>query len=367
MKLGLTCHSNFGGSGVIATELGLALARRGHEVHFICATAPPRLIQERNVTLHEVKSPTHPLLPHGDFTLALASRLAEVSQSQHLDVLHVHYALPLATSAMLARQLCGTNAPKLVTTVHGTDVLTLGLEAAFKPLVRQALLQSDLVTAPSRFLADAAQRDFELGTTEVRVVSNFVDTSRFAPAAKESATLRLTHNSNFRSVKRLQDVVKIFARVRAQVPCELVLLGDGPERPAAEALIAELELTPFVRMPGEQRDVVPTLQQSTVFLLPSQVESFGLAALEAMSCGVPVVASHVGGLPEVIEHGKTGFLHPVGDVDAMAKSALSLLQNAALHRSMASAAREACLARWQPGPIIDSWEALYAQLLRKQK
>ncbi len=363
-RIGVTCHSNFGGSGVIATELGLALAKRGHDVHFICANAPPRLIQQPNVTLHEVQSPTHPLLPHGDFTLALASRLAEVSQAHQLDLMHVHYAIPLATSAFLARELCGAGAPKLVTTVHGTDVLTLGLEPAFKPLVRQALLHSDAVTAPSRFLADAAKRDLQLNN-EVEVISNFVDTARFAPG-KPGVPL-LTHNSNFRSVKRMQDVVRIFAKVREQVPCELMLLGDGPERPAVEAFVAQLKLTPFVRMVGESKEVAPMLQQSTVFLLPSEVESFGLAALEAMSCGVPVVASNAGGIPEVVEHGKTGFLHPVGDTDAMAKSTLKLLQDSTLHRAMSLAAREACLSRWQTGPIVDAWETLYARLLRKHK
>ncbi len=364
LRMGLTCHSNFGGSGVIATELGLALAKRGHDVHFICASAPPRLIEQPNVTLHEVKSPTHPLLPHGDFTLALASRLAEVSQAHQLDLLHVHYAIPLATSALLARELCGARAPKLVTTVHGTDVLTLGLDPAFRPLVRQALLRSDAVTAPSRFLAEAAKRDLQL-TDDVEVISNFVDTERFAPGQQGAPVL--THNSNFRSVKRMQDVVRIFAKVREQVPCELMLLGDGPERPAVEAFVTQLKLTPFVRMLGESRAVAPLLQQSTVFLLPSEVESFGLAALEAMSCGVPVVASNAGGIPEVVEHGETGFLHPVGDTDAMAQSTLKLLEDHALHRRMSLAARQASLSRYQLGPIVDAWEALYARLLRNSK
>lgn len=365
MRIGLTCHANFGGSGVIATELGLALAHRGHDVHFICAHAPPRLVDSPHVTLHEVINPTHPLFPHGEFTLALAAKLAEVSRAEQLELLHVHYAIPLATSALLARELLGADAPRLVTTVHGTDVLTLGLEPAFKPLVRQALLRSDLVTAPSRFLADAAQRDFELAAP-VAVVSNFVDTARFAPAGEKAKPPVLTHNSNFRSIKRMRDVVRVFERVRARVPCELVLVGDGPERPAVEAMIAEHQLVPFVRLLGERRDVVPVLQESAVFLLPSEVESFGLAAVEAMSCGVPVIASAAGGLPEVIEDGKTGFLHPVGDVDAMARSAVRLLQDAALHQQMSQAARAACLTRWQVEPLVDAYEAHYAQVLRNR-
>jgi N-acetyl-alpha-D-glucosaminyl L-malate synthase BshA len=318
------------------------------------------LTEEKNVTLHEVKSPTHPLIPHGDFTLALASRLAEVAHAHQLDLIHVHYALPLAVSAMLAREL---HPPvKIVTTVHGTDVLTLGLDPAFKPLLGQALIRSEVVTAPSRFLATSAKRDFAL-ERDVEVISNFVDTNHFAPGAL-SAKPVLVHNSNFRSVKRMEDVVRIFARVRERIPAELVLVGDGPERRHVEAFLQQLGLTPHVRMIGESRDVVPVLQESSVFLLPSEVESFGLAALEAMSCGVPVVASNAGGIPEVVEHGKTGFLHPVGDVEAMAQSTLRLLEDAALRRSMSLAAREACLARWQLGPIVDAWEALYARVIK---
>ncbi|MEN9799774.1 MAG: hypothetical protein RL653_3471 [Pseudomonadota bacterium] len=365
MRIGLTCHANFGGSGVIATELGLALAERGHDVHVVAAHAPPRLRETPNVTLHVVESPTHPLFPHGEYALALASKLAEVCRAHALEVLHVHYAIPLATSALLACELLGKDAPRLVTTVHGTDVLTLGQDAAFKPLVRQALLRSDLVTAPSRFLARAAARDFALGDKAVEVVSNFVDTRRFVPPATAPVRPVLAHNSNFRSVKRMQDVVRIFERVRAQVPCELVLLGDGPERPALEAFIEAQRLGPHVHLLGEQRDVAHVLQEASVFLLPSEVESFGLAAAEAMSCGVPVIASDVGGLPEVIAHGKTGFLHPVGDVEAMAASAVRLLRDGELRRSLSEAARAACLAHFQPGPLVDAWEAHYGQLPRK--
>ena len=374
MKLGITCHSSFGGSGVIATELGLALAARGHEVHFVCAHAPPRLHDAPNLTLHEVQNLTHPLFPHGEFTLALASKLAEVSERHALQVLHVHYAIPLATSALLARELLGPKAPKLVTTVHGTDVLTLGQQPAFRPMVRQALQRSDAVTAPSRFLAEAAREGLSLGATQVEVISNFVDTTRFCPspgslqfgvasrAALPFAPV-LSHNSNFRSLKRVQDVVRIFAKVRAQAPCSLVLIGDGPEREAVEALVRAEGLSESVRFLGEQLDVVGLLQDSDVFLMPSEVESFGLAALEAMSCGVPVVGSAIGGLPEVVSDGVTGFLHPVGDVEAMARSTLRLLQDEDLHRRQSEAARQWCLARWQTGPVVDAYEALYTRLL----
>lgn len=363
MRVGITCHASFGGSGVIATELALALAQHGHEVHLIAAHAPPRFPSGalKHLTLHEVKNPTHPLFPHGEFTLALAAKLAEVGPS--LDVLHVHYAIPLATSAVLASDLLGARAPKLVTTVHGTDVLTLGLEPAFRPLVRQALEKSALVTAPSAWLSRAAVDGLQL-TRPVAVVPNFVDVERFKPLpSRASRPLRVTHNSNFRSLKRVQDVVRIFALVRRAVDCELELIGDGPERPAIEALVRELSLSAHVRFSGETVDVAPHLQSSDVFLMPSEIESFGLAALEAMSCGVPVVASAVGGLPEVIRDGETGYLHPIGDLDAMAASTLKLLQNPTLHRTMSAAAREWSTSHWQSAPVVAKWEALYRALL----
>jgi L-malate glycosyltransferase len=367
VRLGICCHASLGGSAVIAVELGLALARRGHEVHFICAHAPPRLVHAPNVTLHEVRSPTHPLFPHGDFTLALASRLAHVSRTQRLELLHVHYAVPLATSALLARELLGAEAPKLVVTVHGTDVLSLGLEPTFAPLVRHALQRCDVVTAPSQFLARAAQA---VADRPVEVVSNFVDLEHFQPGADLRARLGfskptpkiITHASNFRSLKRVQDVVAIFTLVRAHTPCNLVLMGDGPERPAIEALVRERGLEDEVRFFGEQPDVAWLLQSSDVFVMPSEVESFGLAAAEASSCGVPVVASDTGGLPEVVADGRTGFLHPVGDVAAMARSTIRLLKELDLHHAMSAAARQ-WASRWQPGPIVSAWESLYARVL----
>lgn len=350
MRIGLVCHANFGGSGVIATELGLALAARGHEVHFISSGVPPRLVAAPNVTLHEVVAPAHPLFPHGEFTVALASRL--VALAPKLDVLHVHYAIPLAMSAVLARHALDAPAPKLVTTVHGTDVLTLGAEPSFAPMVRHALRQSDLVTAPSRFLAE---RTMALAGVEVVQVPNFIDAQRFLPGAGVGRVL--LHSSNFRSIKRVRDAIEIFRRVR---DASLVLLGDGPERAAIESLAVE-----NVEFPGAQKDVRPFLQRARVFLLPSEMESFGLAALEAMSSGVPVVASKVGGLPEVVEDGVTGFLHPVGDVEAMAASVRRLLDDDALHARMSAAARARALRHFQITPIVERWEAAYARLLKR--
>ncbi|MBX7098731.1 MAG: N-acetyl-alpha-D-glucosaminyl L-malate synthase BshA [Myxococcaceae bacterium] len=363
MRVGIVCHASFGGSGVIATELALALAEHGHQVHLVAAHEPPRLPATRpaGLTFHAVGSPVHPLFPHGEFTLALASALAELGP--RLDVLHVHYAIPLATSAVLACELAGPGAPRLVTTVHGTDVLTIGQERAFRPLVKQALERSALVTAPSAWLAQQAVAGFALARA-VQVVPNFVDSGRFCPPEARPAGLpRLTHNSNFRALKRVEDVVQVFDRVRRVVPCELELLGDGPERPRVEALVRALGLRAQVHFAGETSDVAPHLKASDVFLLPSEVESFGLAALEAMSCGVPVVASAVGGVSEVVRDGVTGFLHPVGDVDAMAASTVRLLQDRALHRTMSREARSWCTAHWQRAPVVARWEALYRTLL----
>lgn len=356
MKIAIVCHARFGGSGVIATELGLSLAQRGHDVHFVAEQAPPRLSASDDVTLHEVKVPTHPLFPNGEYALALASTLSRLE----VDLIHVHYAIPLAVSAVLSREL-SSKPPRLITTVHGTDVLTLGREASLQPVVRHALSKSDLVTAPSKFLAKETELHF--GLRNVEVVGNFVDTVHFQPGEPNHARKVLTHNSNFRSLKRVADVVRIFKRVRAQTACSLQLIGDGPERYAIEAMVTNEGLRGDVRFFGEVREIVPLLQRSTVFLMPSEIESFGLAALEAMSCGVPVVASRVGGVPEVVVDGESGFLHAVGDVESMSASTLKLLEDSALHRRMSEAARTACVERWQVGPITDAWEGTYARVL----
>jgi N-acetyl-alpha-D-glucosaminyl L-malate synthase BshA len=324
-----------------------------------------RLDADGPVRHHAVVTPTHPLLPHGDFALALASRLAEVAREHALDVIHVHYALPLAVSAHLARELLGRPTPRLVTTVHGTDVLTLGQEPAFQPLVALALKASDAVTAPTRFLADATAKHFGLGPSVVDVIPNFVDSNLFSPGLKVvNQRKTLVHNSNFRSIKRVQDAVAIFSSVRRFVDCDLVLIGDGPDKDAIEQLVEAYDLTPYVHFAGQQRNVIDLLQHAAVFLMPSELESFGLAALEAMSCGVPVVASAVGGLVELIQQGVTGFLHPVGDVEAMAVSTRRLLENPSLHASMSQAARADAISRWKPERAIEAYEAVYQRLMR---
>lgn len=351
MKLGLVCHASLGGSGVIASELGAALHARGHDVCFIGADAPPRL---HGAKLHRVETPVHALFPGGEYALALASKLAEVGRD--LDVLHVHYAIPHAVSAHLARQLLGARAPKLVVTLHGTDVLTLGADPALQPVLKLGVQSADAVTTPTRYLAAEAKQTFGV---EPRVIGNFVDTARFRPAAGKRPGRALVHNSNFRPLKRVGDAVRIYAQVRRTLPdATLTLIGDGPERPAVEGLAAELGVP--VTFTGEQLDVVPLLQAADVFLFPSETESFGLAALEALACGLPVIASRTGGLPELIDDGVTGALLPVGDVAGMAAKAIALLQQPG---DAHAAARAAAETKWQPGPQIDRYEQLYRSLL----
>jgi N-acetyl-alpha-D-glucosaminyl L-malate synthase BshA len=366
VKIGIVCHAGFGGSGVIATELGLSLADKGHEVHLFSPAPPVRFHAARGVTMHEVSNPVHPLFPGGEYAIALASKLVQVIAREGIEVLHLHYAIPHAVSAQLARGLLGVAAPKLVTTLHGTDVLTFGEDAAFSTVVKAAVAQSDVVTTPSKFLAAEAAKAFGV---EAKVVPNFVDTKAFHPspaASRHPVPLgagKITHASNFRSVKRVEDVVRVFAKVREATPCTLALIGHGPETAAVERLVAELKLTPHVKMLGDVADVVPVLQQSAVFMLPSQTESFGLAALEALSCGVPVVASRAGGLPEVIADGETGLLFPPGDIAAMAAGVTRLLTDSAFHSKLSAEARRQAEARFRKDPLVDRYESIYLELV----
>lgn len=377
MRIGITCFPTFGGSGIIATEIGLALGRRGHEVHFICADVPRRYdgLAER-VYFHEVEARDYPLFDQSPYTLALTSKMVEVARQHRLELLHVHYAIPHAASAYLARQILasdpapGTRAPRIVTTLHGTDITIVGSDPSFLPITRFAIEQSDAVTVPSHDLRRATyERLGVAAATEIEVVPNFVDTDRFVPPPRRAPTPGrprvLVHNSNFRPLKRVDDVVRIFGAARQRLPCQLVLIGDGPERPRVEALVHELGLAADVRFLGEQLHFVPFLQDADVFLLPSETESFGLAALEALSCGVPVVASRAGGLPEVISDGETGLLAPVGDVAAMAAAVVKIVSDDALQARMGAAARAAALARFRREPMIDRYEACYRRVLAR--
>jgi L-malate glycosyltransferase len=357
VRLGITCFPTFGGSGIIATEIGLAMARRGHRVHFICAEMPWRFDQYvENVFFHEVEARDYPLFDQSPYTLALTSKMVEVAEWEKLDLLHVHYAIPHAASAYLARQILGPRAPRIVTTLHGTDITVVGNDPSFLPITRFATAESDGVTTPSEWLRRATLDNLGLDRA-VEVIPNFVDTRLFKPGRKPGGPRLLVHNSNFRPVKRVEDVVRVFAAV--QQNCELALIGDGPERSRLERLVHELGLADRVRFLGKQHRFVEVLQAADVFLLPSESESFGLAALEALSCGVPVVATRVGGVPEVISDGENGILAAVGDVAAMGDAVSRLLADDALYARMSSAARAAAEQKFAMEPMIDRWEAYY--------
>ena len=381
LKIGITCFATFGGSGIVATEVGLAMAARGHEVHFIARALPVRLHPATpGVYFHEVVEPDHAvLLPDGAYPIALASKIIEVTRQYRLDLLHVHYAVPHATAAWMARAVLGKEAPKLVTTLHGTDITLVGSDASYLPITRFSVLQSDAVTTPSAFLREATWTELDLPREmAISVVQNFVDTSVWhPPRTRERAPLRelfadwhdgdavLVHVSNFRPVKRIADVVAVFAAVHAQRPARLLLIGDGPDCALAEELLEAAHLDDRAAFLGRQEHFSHWLAASDVFLLPSATESFGLAALEAMACGVPVVASDVGGLPEVIVHGETGWLAPVGDVAAMAGHVLGLLRDRARWQRMSAAGLERVTRLFQASAAVDAYEAVYRQVMKR--
>ncbi|HEY5282652.1 MAG TPA: N-acetyl-alpha-D-glucosaminyl L-malate synthase BshA [Polyangia bacterium] len=375
LRIGIACFSSFGGSGVVAAEIGMALGRRGHRVCFLSDKPPARLDPAcPNVTYHGVEPLDYPLLAERSYALALTAKMIEVARAQKLDLFHLHYAIPHAVSAFLARQVLGASSPKIVTTLHGTDVSMVGADPRFQPLTQFVVRQSDAITVPSQWLAEAAYQDLGLPRDmAIEVIPNFVDIDKFCPpdeGAKPAATAGaarrprvLTHVSNFRPLKRLDDVVHIFAAVRAEIPSRLNLVGEGPERSRIEAVVKSLGLADHVRFWGERGDLVEILQGSDVFLLPSETESFGLAALEAMACGVPVVASDVGGVSEVVADGETGFLAVVGDVAGMAGHARRLLSDETLRRRMSIAARHRAVQNYRPAPAIDRYEDAYSRAL----
>jgi N-acetyl-alpha-D-glucosaminyl L-malate synthase BshA len=375
LNVGIVCYASVGGSGIVATELGKALALRGHQVHFISTETPFRLGEfQEGLSFHQVLTPTYPLFREQQYLLSLANRIVQVTREFDLDIIHAHYAVPHATAAFLSRQVlaAGGSAPKVVTTLHGTDITLVGNDASYSEIVAFSIQQSDSVTAVSASLRDATYE--ALGITRgIDVIPNFLDCAvhRRRPRADlrkrftggDDATKIVAHVSNFRPVKRVDAVVDIFDRIRQQVPARLLLVGDGPDLALAYRKARELGITPFVDSVGAQEEVVPLLSVSDVFLLPSAQESFGLAALEAMACEVPVVASRVGGLPEVIEHGVSGYLHEPDAIDEMAASALSLLTDDALHQRVSTAAcrrvrEEFCVER-----VVPMYEACYRAVL----
>ncbi len=367
-RIGITCYSHFGGSGVVATELGLALARRGFEVHFIAHRLPFRLrMFESNVYFHEALPATYPVFDQAPYNLALSTKMVEVAEHYKIEALHVHYAMPFATSAYLARQLMLPAKLPVVTTLHGTDITVVGVEPAYFRMTQFSIQNSDRVTAVSRHLRDNAAATFGI-TKPIEVVYNFVDPEVFKP--HRTPGLRLVpannrvimHASNFRPVKNIPTVIQVFAEVRRRLPSKLVMVGDGPERAGAETLARELGVERDVLFLGNQDCMEELLPLADVFLLPSSSESFGLVALEAMSAEVPVVASNAGGLPEVIDHGVTGFLHDSGHVDGFVSSILKLLTNDTLRRTMGRRARRVARARFSVDEMVSRYIQVYDSL-----
>lgn len=373
MRVGIVCYASVGGSGIVATELARHLASRGHDVHVVSSDIPFRMRSEPGgVTFHRVETPAYPLFREPQYVLSLATRIVHVVREFHLDVVHAHYAVPHATAAWLAREVLAAThpgrVPRIITTLHGTDITLVGTDPSFAETVAFSIDQSDAVTAVSRSLREATCSGLPV-RTDIHVIYNFLDCDRFrrvpdpelrerlCPSARYDALV--VHLSNFRPVKRVEAVVDIFRRLRERVRARLVLAGEGPDAVKVQSQVAEHDLGGDVEILPPQESVVPLLSVADLFLLPSLQESFGLAALEAMACEVPVVASRVGGLPEVIEHGVTGFLHPPDDLDAMASSAASLLSDRALHRRTGRAARWAVASRFCANEIVPQYEALY--------
>jgi N-acetyl-alpha-D-glucosaminyl L-malate synthase BshA len=372
MKIGIVCYPTFGGSGVLATELGKALAQKGHQVHFITYQQPVRLNGFiPNIFYHEVHVPSYPLFDYPPYETALASTMVDVIANNQLDLLHVHYAIPHASAAYMAKQILkkqGKNIP-VITTLHGTDITLVGRDKTYAPVVTFSINESDAITAVSQNLREETYKWFRI-EKDIEVISNFVDVARFQrkpiDAFKKMIAPHgervLMHASNFRRLKRIPDVIKIFKEVNDVIPSRLMLVGDGPERPAAEELSRELNLCDEVRFVGKQEQMEDILAIADLFLLPSEYESFGLAALEAMAAGVPVITSNAGGLKEIMVEGETGYMADVGDVKTMSRLALSILQNdTVLNEFKTKAAAHA--RRYDIGHIIPLYEKLYQRFL----
>jgi N-acetyl-alpha-D-glucosaminyl L-malate synthase BshA len=376
MKIGIVCYPTFGGSGVVATELGKALADRGHQVHFVTYNQPARLdFFSENLFYHEVAVSNYPLFDYPPYELALASRLVDVVRFEQLDVLHVHYAIPHASAAFMAKQILltyGITIP-VITTLHGTDITLVGQDRTYKPVVTFSINKSDGVTAVSEHLKQDTYRFFDI-EKDIKVIPNFIDLTRFSLKPKDhfkkaiapNGEKVLVHTSNFRKVKRTEDVVKIFAKVSEKIPSKLLMVGDGPERSRCEHLSRDLGIAEHVRFLGKQDAIEEILSVSDLFLMPSVSESFGLAALEAMACKVPVISSNAGGLPELNKDGITGFLKDVGDVDGMAESAIYILED----EERLNTFKENALARAKElelSKILPEYENFYQEVIDNSK
>lgn len=371
MRIGITCYPTYGGSGIVATELGLELANRGHEVHFISYANPIRLDPGNpRIHYHEVEVSTYPLFQFPPYSLALASRMVEVAELYELDLLHVHYAIPHSISAMLARNMmAGRRRLPFVTTLHGTDITLVGRDRSYFAITKFSIEQSDGITTVSEYLRGRTVEVFGV-EKEIRVIRNFVNCDIYTPGPQprndccysHAGDKVLMHISNFRPVKRVQDCVRILHEVRKHVAAHLLMVGDGPERGPAESLARELGLESHVTFLGKQNHVERLIPQAHVLLLPSELEAFGLAALEAMACGVPPVATRVGGVPELIAHGQDGYLEAPGDIAAQAARVAALLTDEALYRRVSEAARQTALTRFSSSGVIPLYEHYYQEV-----
>jgi len=365
MKIGITCHPTYGGSGIVATELGLELANRGHDVHFITYANPIRLDPGTpRISYHEVEVSTYPLFQYPPYCMALASRMAEVAEAYDLDLLHVHYAIPHSVAALLAQQML---APRrrlpFITTLHGTDITIVGTDRSLFPITQFSIEKSDGITAVSQ---DVRRHTYEVFgiSKEIRVIHNFVNVDMYRPDQnRPNGEKRLMHISNFRPVKRVLDCIRILAEVIKQTPAHLYMVGDGPDRPEAHRLARELGIAAHVTFMGKQDHVERLFPGMHVLLMPSEMESFGLASLEAMACGVPPVATRVGGLPELVTDTVDGFLEPVGDIARQAGRVIELLTNPGLYEKMAQAARHTAVERFASSKIIPQYEQYYREVV----
>lgn len=383
MKIGITCYPTYGGSGVVATELGIELAARGHEVHFITYSQPFRLTgREARIHFHEVAVSNYPLFEHPPYDLALATRMAEVADFYELDLLHVHYAIPHSVSAVLARQMLQTQQISdrsrylpIITTLHGTDITLVGLDPSYLPITRFGIEQSDGVTAISAHLRERTEMAFST-TNPIEVIRNFVNCDVYVRDPEKVAALRpmyaaaeerlLVHLSNFRPVKRVQDAVEVFARVAREVPARMMLIGDGPDRSLAEHLARQYKVQDRIHFLGKQDTVSDLLPLADLMLMPSEMESFGLAALEAMACSVPTIGTRVGGVPELIEDGVNGCLFAVGDAEGMSQTALRLLRDPEQLQTMAANGRRTAQDQFCTTRVIPLYERYYEEVIGRE-
>jgi L-malate glycosyltransferase len=373
IKIGIVCYPTFGGSGVVATELGKALAKEGHKIHFITYSQPSRLdFLNENLFYHEVNIRSYPLFEYAPYELALASKMVDVVKNEKLDLLHVHYAIPHASAAYMAKQILkseGISIP-VVTTLHGTDITLVGRDASYEPVVTFSINQSDGVTAVSEDLRKETYKSFKI-TNDIEVIPNFIDLEKFKKQKKDhfkraicpNGESLIVHTSNFRKVKRVGDVIRIFANIHAEIPAKLLLIGDGPERVKAEAQCRDLDICDDVRFLGKLEAVEEVLSVADLFVMPSEKESFGLAALEAMACEVPVISSNTGGLPELNIQGGTGFLSNVGDIEDMTRKALFVLDKNNLPRFKENALKRA--KEFDISRILPLYENYYQQVMEK--